>query len=560
LTNATSPLALSKEIFEQFLDSKQGRPDHQAPKTLSLVDTDRFLTFINSLESLAADLLQRLEAGDVSLHTFISRARNSAVAFESIADMVGSAMPSALDVGSFLDQLETLCSPGGDLGGWLLSTRVAYQEMFLLTGYGPGTAAATGMHINWPNQGEYTANMALWDQILFSNGNYVTQIIPNFRSFIHWFLTSAPPTANNAESMLVGKSGDTTICQLNATPAVLGTDPGTLILTDSGVEDPATGLFQIETEIATQVTQMMVDYAIDLSTPLKPVLVNKGYTPQDDEYLYLLGGNVAGRYQGSKFAATWDKNFYFLNISGVGTFEALYVTDEGDGSRTIPAIYFPEDKRDEVSQLQFLDYLFFDFDYWVGQGARVSFLKFSVNEAIGRINDNLALFVSDANNGFSEWPRQAGGLILPIIYVDAYIQGRKIDTLPGGFNQTVIEWSTDLDYNILTTPAANIFNVIPDTDAVIVSVRAWNHGDPEAKPDVRYYDVIRKNRAGSLAQVGQGESEPEGEDASEQEQQEIESTNADQETPNLAAGFASSSASYRSLLAAVGFGLIGLLL
>lgn len=44
------------------------------------------------------------------------------------------------------------------------------------------------------------------------------------------------------------------------------------------------------------------------------------------------------------------------------------------------------------------------------------------------------------------------------------------------------------------TSAAQIFSVVPDADAVMMDVCAFNHGgDPEAEPDSRYYDVIRKD-------------------------------------------------------------------
>lgn len=143
-------------------------------------------------------------------------------------------------------------------------------------------------------------------------------------------------------------------------------------------------------------------------------------------------------------------------------------------------------------------YQFFDFDFWVEQGARYSFLTFSTDDAIGRINDNLALFTSNGDNGFAELPKEDGGMIMPIIYIDAFIQERKLDILPGGFNQTVIEWNPSLHYNVLTTNASRIFEVIPGTDAVVMNVYAYNHGDPSREPEARYYDVIRESRKGDV--------------------------------------------------------------
>lgn len=166
----------------------------------------------------------------------------------------------------------------------------------------------------------------------------------------------------------------TSVCVESAMPDVVSADPSALILTDEGsVKD---GLFKIEAEISPSTSQIAVEYSLDLSTPLRPVLREKGYEPTPDEYLFLLGGDLMGEYKGSKYEAKWDQNFYFLNISGVELYEALYVFDQGDGSKRIPAMYFPPEKKEEVSSLQFLDFLFFDFDYWVGEVSRLRRFRF----------------------------------------------------------------------------------------------------------------------------------------------------------------------------------------
>jgi hypothetical protein len=354
------------------------------------------------------------------------------------------------------------------------------------------------MEITWPQQGVYVSQTALWNQALFQNGNYITTILPNFRAFLEWFLSSGTPSGGDGTSVC-GQGAE--LPTADAAGDQLPSPSGDLIVDDSGTVNSATGLFELSATIAPAVSQMLVEYGIDLSTPLKPVLEEKGRTPTDDEYLYLLGGDVAGAYDGNTYKASWDQNFYFLNISGTDTFEALYVFDQGDGSRKIPAMYFPEENREDVAGLQFMDFLFFNFDYWIEQGARFSFVQFSVNETEGRINDNLSLFTSNAAGVYTEQPRSAGGYLIPIVYIDAFIQGRQLTKLPGGFNQTVIPWTETVSYNVLKTPALNIFNVIPSTDAVVINMYAYDHGNATRKPDVRRYDVKRERSAlpGSLA-------------------------------------------------------------
>jgi len=480
LQTAPNALELAKQILDTFINQKQGS-NHQSPKTMAILNTENFGKFIEKLETFSTDLLKELKKGDSSLYTYVGRARSASVAFEGIVDTVGSTNPSGLDLGSFLEEFLLLCNPGGTLGTDLADAIEFYNNMFVEIGIGAGTSPGTGMHITWPNQAEYTANTALWQQVLFNNENYVTSIIPDFRDFLEWYLPSSTPSG-----------GGDTICGVSSVPVGAPADPDALIITDSG--GLKNGFFDVTSEISQDVSQILVEYGIDLSTPLKPVLREKGYEPSSDEYLYLLGGDVAGTYEGSDYKASWDQNFYFLNITGSGTFEALYVFDQGDGSKKIPAMYFPPERREDVANLQFLDFLFFDFEYWVEQGARFSFLKFSVDEAVGRINNNLALFTANNAGSFSELPRAAGGLLIPLIYIDAYIQGKKLDTLPGGFNQTVIEWTENLDYNLLTTSAERIFDVIPSTDAVVINMYAHDHGNE--KSDVRYYDVIRPSKGG----------------------------------------------------------------
>jgi hypothetical protein len=490
LTNADSALALANDILTQFLGQTRGGASHQTPKTLAIVDLAKFQTFITAWEAFMDAMLTQMP-GDKSLHTFTSRARSSAVAFEGIVDTVGTQNPSALDIGDFMAKLQTLCTPGGDVGTTLLAAQQAYEVMMVNQGNGPRTAAGTGMHITWPNQAEYSSNTALWTQVLFTNSNYKTHIVPKYRAFLEYFL----PAGSQG-----GGGGNGSVCGMGAIPTAAQSvnNPDGLIHEDE-FEEVGDGTFTIETIISADVSQMICEYGVDLTTPLGPFLEENGYVPRDDEYLFLMGGDVAGTYDGATFTADWDGNFYFLNISGVEQFEALYVFDQGDGSKKIPTIYFPEETREEVSELGLLDYLFFNFTYWIEKGAKFSFMQFSTDEAEGRVNDNLVLYAATESGGvFTEVPRTARGIITPLVYVDAFIQGYDIGTLPGGFNQTLIDWSEEIEYNILTTPPQNIFTQIPDADAVIMNVYAYNHNDPDAEVEKLTYDVIRPEKGGGI--------------------------------------------------------------
>jgi len=511
LTNGPTALDLSQDILNTYLKDKQGRSAHQTPKTMSIIDTTKFGIFVAAWEDLFTKILAKLEAGDASLFAFVSRARANCIAFEGVADTVGSQNPSSVDIGSFLVQFETMCHPGDVVGVALKTATDAYNAMFVGRGVGEGTAAGTGMHITWPQRKEYESSPAMWTQVLFSNYNYMTAMTPNYRAFLQWLLATDHAATTNA--IALGKQGAATdsVCVLGAAPQLETTQqaasPDSLILTDSGARNDVG--YTVDAEIAEVVSQVMVEYGLDLTTPLKKLLVEKEYRPYDEDYLYLMGGDVSGAYTGSHFTATWDETFYFFNISKPGinepVFEAMYVFDQSDGSKRVPAMYFDQSLREEVANLQFLDYLFFDFDYWTAHGAKFSFLQFSVDQTAPKtiqksspIHDNLALFVSTTSGAFAELPPdETGGFLIPLIYVDAHIQGKKIDTLPGGFNMTVLSWNTDpaqRDFTLLQTTAENVMEVIPDSDAVVVNMYAYDFKASEDTVDTRYYDVIRRDK------------------------------------------------------------------
>ncbi|CAB9524499.1 peptidase C11, clostripain [Seminavis robusta] len=487
LRSAPDALTLATEIVATFVSRTQGSNFHQTPKTLAILDLQKFFVFLDAFEDFLGRLLPVLQAGDVTLHASVARSRTSAVSYEGILDSIGAIQPTSLDIGSWMAILAQLCNPGGDLGTSFQSARDTYADMFYYLSTGPGTPVGTGMHVLWPNQQVYFTQKPTFDTILFSDSRYSTLAAPNFRAFLQWFLENNNPGTGGTDTVCGGPS---------AVPVVEMPDPNVLIYGDTGTLNLETELFEVNAEIGPLVDQMVIEYAIDLSTPLKPVLESRGYTPNSTEYLYLKGGDLIGEYSGSNFTTSWDQNFYFLNISGIDQFEALYVSDGGDGSKRVHAMYFPEDKREEVSRLGFLDYLFFDFEYWADQGAVFSYLLFSVNETEGRINDNLSLFINDGNTYF-EQPRENGGMLMPMVYIDAFIQDRNLTVLPGGFNQTVIDWSTELNYNILTTNTSSVFRVIPATDAVMVNVYAFDHGNQERGPEIRRYDVYRPTRSAS---------------------------------------------------------------
>lgn len=433
-----------------------------------------------------------IQDGDTPAHTYMSRARSNAVAFEGIVDAVGTKFPSAVDIGSVLTNFKEMCNPGGNLGIYLDNTRAAYSNMYETVKMGQGTAPGTGMHVTWPTNNDYKTN-GVWQQVLFGTADYKTHIAPNWNAFLEWFLNNGAPSGVGGNTVC-GKGIETSA----ATAATAVTEPALLYNVDVAINPSQV---KVSAEMDPAVDQVLVEYSVDLTTPLKELMVERGYPPELDDYLFLLGGDVHGNYDGSKFDATWNRDFYFLDVFGRSTYEALYVFDQGNGAKSIPCLYFEESAREAVTvrkEIQWLEYLFYNETKFRELGATYCFMTFSVNGMSGEVDNNLILFVSGGeNNVFAEKRREDKGFIYPMVYVDAVAAGHKLNTLPGGFNQTHIDWDASLDYKVIATKASTIFDVILSTDAVVTNVYGFDFETNAPIPkEAHFFDIIRPDKSG----------------------------------------------------------------
>lgn len=494
LTKTDTALSLAQQIVSTFVEQAQGG-SQKTPKTLAVLDTDLFATFVTAFDGFFAQLNGTIW-NDQTLLAYVARTHASTTSFVSAVD-TGGGEPSGLDIGSFLTTLQGLCQPGADLGTALSAATTAYNNMFVVASVGPGTAPATGMHFVWPSQKAYKANTHFWDAILFERAAYVTAIAPNLLSFLQYYLASSEPDVKPSSPVATTRAGDAaSICFSNASPSAKPDKPDGLLY-NSTIDIQQTSV-TVSTGIGVSVSYVEFEYGLDLTTPLKSMLEEKGYTATPEDSLYLQGGDVLGTYRDSEFFAAWNRDFYFLNITGASSYEALYAIDNGGGSKSVPVLYFPESQREAVSKLQFLDFLFFDFKYWTGVGAKYGFLSFSVSKGTREVNDNLSLFTSvSEQQGFQETPRSSQGLMIPLVYVKGFIHGRSIDRLPGGFNQTIINWREDIDYNIIAVRDERIFLTVPDADAVVVSLRGYDFSNGQNPPENKTFDIIRPAKGGA---------------------------------------------------------------
>ena len=75
---------------------------HQVPKTLAIVDLEKYQTFSESWNAFSKELLDLMNRGDPEVLIALNRARQSAYAFTSVEDYAGSKTPSSVDMMSFM--------------------------------------------------------------------------------------------------------------------------------------------------------------------------------------------------------------------------------------------------------------------------------------------------------------------------------------------------------------------------------------------------------------------------------------------------------------------------
>ena len=157
---AGGALNMATELLDSFLNETQNPEGaHLVPKTLSIIQTDLFETFLMEFESFVENLADLLfSRKDPNFFTAAQRTRASVIAFESAADHPGSRTPSAVDVGSFLSTFHELCAPTGTLKESYDRTLQACDAQFHARGHGEGAKPSSGMAAWFPSKKLYSAS------------------------------------------------------------------------------------------------------------------------------------------------------------------------------------------------------------------------------------------------------------------------------------------------------------------------------------------------------------------------------------------------------------------
>ena len=130
--------------------------------------------------------------------------------------------------------------------------------------------------------------------------------------------------------------------------------------------------------------------------------------------------------------------------------EPAYVFDDGDGLKSIPVCYFPASSpvtKDDITSVENVE------DAIETLGCQYGFLSFSTVNTEGSAIKSIELFVYHGEGGetatLSDLPRERGGQIVHLTYIDVSIEGEFFDELLGGFDSTIIPWQIDIDVSVV---------------------------------------------------------------------------------------------------------------
>jgi hypothetical protein len=480
---------MAQNLQQSFLTETQDTANstltagHQTPKTLAIVDTTAYTEFIASLESLSLDLTSRLDAvNDPALIKILSRARGQTLSFEGYIDFPGALVPSAMDIGQFFEQFNSLCNidPASSLKTLMANAQSAYDAMFVVRGVGPGTANATGMAVLWPYLRLYQSNPLLYDEYLSNSSAVAT---PNWLDFLATYYV--------ASSTTLVRNTTTSVCMNNIENQAQLEYEGQLLLAPDVEVDAQAATFT--SEVIFETDYVTVEYGINVThllsdRRLKEIInsqkqmesgrglsidldsfdsVNMRHryesrrTQSTNDFYYIYGGNVQVDYSLIKVQATWDRKFYYLSSNFGETLTALYVVDKGNGQKSFPVCYFPPQYRVTPEGLE-------------GYSVQLAVLLLGCirgEVAFSEESESLTLYVTNSFGTLSEMPNFAGGQIAPIAYVGLYTNDVYVTEFVGSFPRTVLNWSPFTDMSLQWVyDDVNLDIFGPETTALVYSI------------------------------------------------------------------------------------------
>lgn len=454
---AGGALNMATELMDGFLTQTQNpEGTHLVPKTLSIVDTISFETFLVEFESFVTELADLLwYETDQNFFAAIQRSRSSVVAFESAADHPGSRDPSAVDVGSFLSIFNELCSPTGTLKESYDRTLEAYEGQFHARGYGEGTKPSSGMAVWFPSK--RVNPWSVEDEIVMHIDDGETSYA--WLDFIDVFLNSTSPLekstssvcANSLSSDIEARYKDQLLLNPQIYLANVGIEVQSeitietdFVLTEYGfyfddlcrrrrLESIGTLLAKVHAPITPIGKRLERNRFGKEGRNFKPLIHKETNTRRSvqedvhpDDYLILYNGAMSDRYQGSSYTGFWDELVYVLfedtPDGALNTF--IYADNLGDGMFSIPVVYFPSDIEVDSAGLPPLGSVVEDA---LALGGVYGELEFSTHASTGQVISSISLYIDvEGGSATFEKPRSQGGSLAPVVYGEISVVGEDL--------------------------------------------------------------------------------------------------------------------------------------
>lgn len=447
MTRADSALSMALELYDGFFAETQN-PDgdfHLTPKTLSIVDTALFDNFRQEFEAFVTELADLIYfETDPEYYASIQRTRAVVTAFDSISDNPGTRFPSAVDIGSFLSKFDEQCSlsQSSPIRSSYDRTLAAYDQMFTARGYGVGTKPSTGMALYWPSKQQYNAEPWYIEDELWHIDDGDTSYA--WLDFVEVYLNSTTPLSSNGASACTNTlSSEVEIeyeGQLLLNPQVFKLSVGIMAESDITINTDvayteygfylegaarrrlgygARRLSNLHSRPRTSIGKRMKNNrAASLATnPKKRSL-------QYEEYTVIFHGALPSNYDGPTYSGYWNEYIYILHEYGdnndtVAENVLVYADDQGDGSLSIPVLYFPPSITvDDSTILPFVTLV----EDALVMGGAYGELQYTIDELTGEVISPVSLYTNadagDVASAIYEKPRDAGGSIVPVVFAE----------------------------------------------------------------------------------------------------------------------------------------------
>ena len=490
-----------------FVSSTQDYGYHDTPKTLALVDTAAYSVFLDAWEALSSYMADLLSSGtDADFHAILNRSRGNTISFSGSLDNPSVQVNAAMDIGSFLLVFQSLCQPdpSGELAALLNDAIQSYTNTFVASETGPGTVAATGMHVSWVSKQEYTTE-TYYDGIVFAQDPPLIQGAPQYLRMLANFYLAPTPESNAGDS----------VCGSSTSPSRSAASPSELLI------DPSINFIDnVNTEIRSEITRstdfVFVEYGIDVTNLLsddgvrrrlqesarrerklresdhleghgtmktgtlpsrrratkwryRDVSDRRRRTQQEEvfgtsDYVLLYGGDVAVEYEGSNIVSRWDSTFFWIE-SGE-SFEPVYAFDDGDGLKSIPVCYFGPSAPITTAQIEAGVAVA---DAVSTLGCEEGFLSFSTAEDS---DGQIGLYVYQGDI-LSQVERGTGKQIVPILYIEYSVGEDFVDELLGGIGSLVIPWTQESQVAVYYTTDAQSLEAF-GSDTAFMEIFAYD--------------------------------------------------------------------------------------